>query len=87
LGVFSVGSGTGRSAAPTDSSPSVADLPEPWLTTPFETVISAAGTPQDLAAAATIMARAVAPAVRYCSKEFAMAVEPPVPCTPNSRFL
>ncbi len=56
-------------------------------TTPAATVISAAGTDQVSAAAATSSARAVAPARRICSQELAMAVEPPVPWTPKKRFL
>ncbi len=54
---------------------------------PPDTVISPAGTSQRVAAARTSMWRAVAPARRYCSKEFAMAVEPPVPWMPKNRFL
>ena len=57
-------------------------------TTPLSTVISAAGTCHRWAAAATSMARAVAPARRSCSQELAMAVLPPVPWTgPQARLL
>jgi hypothetical protein len=57
-------------------------------TTPESTVISAAGTCQRCAAAATSMARAVAPARRSCSQELAMLLLPPVPCAgPQARLL
>jgi hypothetical protein len=70
-----------RAAAPA-SSPKLACFPCPaCASTPSVTVISPAGTFQALAAAATSMARAVAPAWRSCIQEFATAVEPPVPWT------
>ena len=53
----------------------------------LDAAVSAAGTPHSLAAAVTSMARAAAPALRICSYEFAIAVEPPVPWTPKRRFL
>ena len=57
-------------------------------TTPFDTVISPAGTRQRSAAAPTSIARAVAPALRSCSYEFASAVLPPVSWTsPMKRLL
>ena len=57
--------------------------------TPFSTVSSEAGTvPFRLSAAAlTSIARAAAPTLRICSHELAIALDPPVPCTPNTRFL
>ena len=87
-GVFSVtSSGTCSLAASSARSPKVADLPLAWVIRPRRTVISAAGRFQRAAAARTSMARAVAPALRYCSKELGIAVEPPVPWMPKKRFL
>ncbi|MDT4864515.1 hypothetical protein FQZ97_992790 [compost metagenome] len=81
--------GTGCSAAALASSPKLACLPEAaCLSTPSATAISCADTRQRWAAAATSMARAVAPALRNCSQELAMALLPPVPCTgPQRRLL
>ena len=59
--------GTVSAAARSARSPNVADFPELDDTTPPLTVIVLASTPHALAAAATSMARAVAPALRYCS--------------------
>jgi len=71
--------GTGSFAALPASSPKVALRPAPVCdTTPWLTLISLAGTAHALAAAATSMARAVAPAWRSCCQELATAVEPPV---------
>ena len=53
----------------------------------FDVGISPTGTCHSSAAAATSIARAVAPALRYCKNELAIADEPPVPCSPNARFL
>ncbi len=75
--------GTGCLAALPASSPKVAFLPAPaCATTPSLTVISPAATFHCLAAAATSMARAVAPASRNCFQEFATEVEPPVSWMP-----
>ena len=64
------------------SSPNVAFFPDfACETTPSLTAISPAGSFHSAAAAATNIARAVAPACRNCIQEFAIAVEPPVPCT------
>ncbi len=80
--------GTGIAAAFSASSPKLAFRPPLCETTPFATLISAAGTCQVSAAAATSMARAVAPALRLCSYELAIALLPPVPCIgPHSRLL
>ena len=58
------------------------------MTTPSRTVTSVPGTCQRLAAAATSMARAVAPAARIWPQELAIAVLPPVPCAePQNRLL
>jgi hypothetical protein len=55
-------------AACSASSPNVACLVDAlWRTTPLRTLISCAGTPHSCAAAATSIARAVAPALRICS--------------------
>ena len=71
--------GRGSLAALPASSPKVALRPVPVCdTTPWLTLISLAGTAHALAAAATSMARAVAPACRSCCQELATAVEPPV---------
>jgi hypothetical protein len=79
--------GTGCLAAASASSPKVA-LRVPEVTTPFFTCTDVAGTFHCSAAAATSIARAAAPACRYCSNELAMAVDPPVPCAwPHSRLL
>src|SRR5690348_17066397 len=88
-GVLSVTSaGTASAAASEARAPKRDDLPEGCETTPLATAISPAGTCQDLAAAATSMARAAAPARRICVQELAVEVEPPVPCTgPNRRLL
>jgi hypothetical protein len=64
----------------------VARLPDAWVSTLSLVRISPAGTPQAWAAADTSIARAVAPAVRYCRYELAMADEPPVPCMPKARL-
>ncbi|MNN69007.1 hypothetical protein D3C81_1847570 [compost metagenome] len=82
-------SGTGCRAAASASSPKPALRPEAaWLTTPLLTEISCADTFHCSAAAATSMARALAPALRICSKELAMAELPPVPCMgPKARLL
>ena len=73
--------GTGSFAAAPASSPRVALRPVPACdTTPSLTVMSVAGTPQRAAAAATSIARAVAPASRSCCQELATAVDPPVSC-------
>ena len=62
-------------------------MPEAWLSTLFAAFTSLAGTSQASAAAATSIARAVAPALRICRYEFAIADEPPVPCRPpNARL-
>ena len=80
--------GSGCFAAASASSPKVARLPDACETTPLRTAIEAAGTFHRSAAAATSIARAAAPAWRYCSQELAIAVEPPVPCaSPQSRLL
>ncbi|MCY1367471.1 hypothetical protein D9M68_762480 [compost metagenome] len=81
--------GSGWRAAASANSPKPACLPDAaWLTTPLLTLISAAGTCHCSAAAATSMARALAPALRICSKELAMAELPPVPCIgPKARLL
>src|SRR5882724_4670694 len=79
LSLTSVGRGSLPAAAA--SSPKVAFLPDLCATTPSLTVISEAGTFQRLAAAWTNIARAYAPAWRSWSHEFAIEVEPPVPCT------
>ncbi len=80
--------GTGCFPAASASSPKVAFLPLACDTTPFCTRIASAGTFHCSAAAATSIARAAAPACRYCSNELAIAVEPPVPCAgPHSRLL
>ncbi len=74
-------------AATSTSSPKRAERPEPgWETTPSCTSISAASTPQLAAAAATRRARAVAPALRICSQELFIAVEPPVAWAPKERL-
>ena len=59
----------------------------PDFRTPFSMATEDAGTPQAAAAAATSTSRAAAPALRYCKKLLAMAVEPPVPCVPKRKFL
>jgi len=76
-------------AAAGASSPKVARRPlAACVSTPRSTVIPPAGTCHACAAAATSMARAVAPARRSCSQELAIAVLPPVPCTgPHARLL
>ena len=80
--------GTGWRPAASANSPNVALLPLAWNTTPFFTCTESAGTFHWSAAAAIIIARAAAPACRYCSNEFAIAVEPPVPCAgPHIRLL
>src|SRR6202022_4076609 len=66
--------------AATAISPYVARRPDECVSMLFDVRISPAGTCQASAAAATSMARAVAPAPRYCRNELAMADEPPVPC-------
>ena len=58
--------GTGCCAAAATSSPNFACLPLACLSTPFATLISLADTCHCAAAAATSMARAAAPASRYC---------------------
>ena len=65
-GSFRTGSwGAGIVAARSANSPKPLSLPEAaWAIRPFATVISPGGTSQDLAAAATSIARAVAPALR-----------------------
>ena len=78
--------GTSSLPAASASSPKAALLPDAWLTTPLLTVISAAGTLHCLAAAATSMALAVAPTVRYCIQAFGTLMEPPVPWMPSSRW-
>jgi hypothetical protein len=78
--------GTGIAAAAVASCPNVARLPAA-VTTPSFTAIDCGETLHCFAAAATIMARAVAPALRSWSHEFAMAVEPPVPWSPRAKFL
>ena len=75
--------GTGSNAAAADSSPKLAFLPFAWNTTPFFTWIESGGTFHCFAAAATSIARAAAPACRYCSNELAMDDEPPVICAPK----
>jgi hypothetical protein len=56
-------------------------------TTPRSTDRLAAATFHSAAAAATSMARAVAPALRNCIQELAMAELPPVPCiVPKTRL-
>src|SRR5262249_30793736 len=67
-------------ASPT-SSPKVTRLPEGCATTPSLTVTSDARTDQRCAAAATSIARAVAPASRNCCHELAIGVEPRSPRT------
>ena len=80
--------GAGIAAASCASSPKFALRPDECDTTPAATVTVSACTFQRLAAAATSIARAVAPAVRSWSHEFAIAVEPPVPCAgPHIRLL
>ncbi len=80
--------GTGIAAAALASSPKLAFLPEACVRTPALTVMLSGGTFQRLAAAATSIARAAAPAWRSWSHELAIAVEPPVPCIgPHSRLL
>lgn len=59
----STSAGGVNAAAASASSPKEALRPEPpWRTSPRSTVISLASTPQAVAAAATSIARAVAPA-------------------------
>ncbi len=81
--------GTGRPAAAAASSPNVALRPlAAWDTTPFSTVRVSAGTAHLSAAAERSIARPVAPALRSCAHEFAIALLPPVPCTgPQERLL
>ncbi len=79
-------SGTGIAAAAAASWPKLA-LRAPALSTPSLTVMLCGDTFHCLAAAATSIARAVAPALRSWSHEFAIAVDPPVPCIPKARFL
>jgi hypothetical protein len=55
--------------------------PSTRRTRPFSATHSETGTPQRSAAAATSITRAVAPAVRICSKDDQVLVEPPVPWT------
>ena len=63
-------------------------MPEAWVSTLSDPVISLAGTFHASAAAATSIAFAVAPAPRYCRNELAMADDPPVPCSsPKARLL
>ncbi len=85
FGSFSTGfCGGATLAAAATSSPKCACLPDlAWLTTPFCTVTSAAGTLQVVAAAWTNMARAAAPALRSCIQELEIAEDPPVPCMPK----
>ena len=79
MGVASAG--TGSVAAVAASSPKVAlRFDAACETVPAFTTSVFAGTFQRCAAAATSIARAVAPALRNCSQELAMAVDPPVPC-------
>jgi len=80
--------GTGSVAATAASSPYVALRPLlTWRTTLFSVVSSAAGTFQVSAAAATSIARAVAPARRNASKFIGIEVEPPASCKPYSSWL
>jgi hypothetical protein len=90
LGSFRVTlAASGCAAALPASSPKLACRREAaWLSTPRSTTISAAGTFHSAAAAATSMARAVAPAWRSCIQEFAIALLPPVPwIVPKARLL
>jgi hypothetical protein len=89
FGSFSATSfGTGRLDALPASSPNVASrLLGACETTPRSTVRLAGVTFHSAAAAATSMARAVAPALRNCIHELAIAELPPVPCiVPNIRL-
>jgi len=80
--------GTGCLPAASASSPKVAFLPLACDTTPLFTCTLSAGTFHCCAAAPISIARAAAPACRYWSNEFAMAVDPPVPCaSPHLRLL
>ena len=74
-------SGTGSAAARSASSPYLRRRRlEPWITTPFSVLHSAASTVQAAAAAETSMARAFAPASRSGSQAEATLVLPPVTC-------
>ena len=87
--VFSTGwSGSGSLAARSASSPKRSwRLLAAWRTTPWATLQSATGTPQAWAAAATSMARALAPASRIGIHKSLTLDEPPVACRPNSRMV
>ena len=65
-GVFSTGFAGGFCCAAAAISPYVARLPEAWLSTLFDALTLPNGTFQASAAAATSIARAVAPALRIC---------------------
>jgi hypothetical protein len=74
-------------AASAASSPKPAERPDAWDTTPEATVHSAAGTLQRAAAAATSIARALAPASRIGPHRSFTLDEPPVIMTPISRMV
>ena len=81
-------SGSGCLAAASTNSPNRALRPEPaWITTPLLARHSATGTAQPCAAAATSMARALAPACRIGSQLSLMLDEPPVTIRPISRMV
>ncbi len=81
-------SGSGRRAARSARAPKARlRWLAAWVTMPLATLQSAAGTPQAWAAAATSMARALAPASRIGSHRSLMLDEPPVACRPSSRMV
>ena len=90
FGSFSgTSSGTGRLDALAASSPNVASrsLGPRDGRRRARPSSSPAGTFHSAAAAATSIARAVAPALRNCIQELAIAELPPVPCiVPNTRL-